>query len=191
MQILVLSSGLSEESRNERLARECFAYLQEQGCDASFLTLKEHRLEGFDANNFAQSPSYQLLHAAVAIADGLVFASPVYNWGCSSELKKFVEYVGSTPPDGSVRGAFYDKVVSFVSAAGLPHSYMAFSSLASSMMLDFKCIVNSYQVYVHDRHWEDAALNDEASARLKKSMDVMMELTTLLKGRSYRSAWEI
>ena len=28
-------------------------------------------------------------------------AGPVYNWGCSAELKRFVEFVGTTPPDGT------------------------------------------------------------------------------------------
>src|SRR3712207_8670459 len=54
----------------------------------------------------------------------------------------------------SLRAPFFDKVVTFVHAAGLPHSYMAFAPLAVSMILDFRCIVNPYPVYVHNRSEE-------------------------------------
>ena len=81
-----------------------------------------------------------------------------------------------------MRGAFFDKVVTFVNAAGLPHSYMAYTSLANSMMLDFKCIINPYNVYVHNRHWDgnDALINDaqkriEKSTRTKKKYNLLTE----------------
>ncbi|MDE2829720.1 MAG: NAD(P)H-dependent oxidoreductase, partial [Gemmatimonadota bacterium] len=117
---------------------------------------------------------------------------PVYNWACCSELKKFVEYIGSTPPGGSLRGAFYDKIVMFVNAGGLPHSYIAFASLATSLMLDFKCIISPYNVYVHNDNWVgEGELDDKRKARLYKSLDVLIELAERLQDRSYTSNWEI
>ena len=98
---------------------------------------------------------------------------------------------GSTPPNGSLRGAWFGKVVTFAGAAGLPHSYMALGNLATTLMLDFKCVINPYQVYVHNRHWAADELSDEAHARIDKTLGVMLELTTLLKPRSYTSDWEL
>ncbi len=78
-----------------------------------------------------------------------------------------------------------------MTAAGLPHSYMAFAPLAVSMMLDFKCVINPYHVFVHDGHWSGDALGEEASARLRRSAAVMADLMRRLAGRDYRSAWGV
>jgi len=137
------------------------------------------------------SGAYQYLHRETLAADSLIFASPVYNWGFCGELKKYIEAVGSTPEDGSLHGAFYDKVLTFVCAAGVPHSYMAFGGTALSMMLDFKCVINPYQLYVHNRHWDDDRMIAEKKTRLAKTMDVAIDLTEGLSHRSYTSTWEM
>jgi FMN reductase len=191
MRILIISSSLDPASRSERLAKMCADYLVGTGKDARFLSLKDHRLEGFNKDRLGDSEVYLTLHQAVMEADGLVLASPIYNWRCCAELKKFIEYIGSTTPHGKIRGACFDKVVTFVNNAGLPHSYMAFASLATSLMLDFKCIVSPYNVYAHDQHWNGDILADEIRQRLIKSMDVLTELTELLQPRRYKSNWEI
>ena len=192
VKILVISSSLDAESRSEQLAKLCVEELARSGVDAAFLRLKDHPLPGFDNHaDAARHPAVETLRTAVSEADGLVLASPVYNWGCCSELKKFIEHLGSTDSNRGLHGVFYDKVVTFVNTAGLPHSYMAFTPLANSLMLDFKCVISPYNLYVHNRHWQDGGLIPEASARLKKSMAVMGELTSLLKTRTYRSTWEI
>lgn len=189
MKILVVSSSLDPRSRSEQVARRCLELLTDLGTEADFLSLKEYPLPAFGSVRCQDVPAYHALHAAVLAADGLVLASPIYNWSSCAELKKFVEYVGST--DDAARGAFYDKVVTFVHAAGLPHSYMAGMSLAVPLMLDFKCIVNPYCVYVHSRHWKEDTLLEEAEAKLLKAMTVMGELTLLLSRRTYVSEWEV
>jgi NAD(P)H-dependent FMN reductase len=146
-------------------------------------------LPHFDDTAIYQSAGFKELYRLTAEADGIVLCSPVYNWSTGSELKKYIECVGSS--DATRRGALFDKVITFVNAAGLPHSYTAFSSLAVSMMLDFKCVVNPYNLYVHDEQWIGDALTETAALRLHKTMDVMVELTQLLSERTYVSTWEI
>jgi FMN reductase len=68
---------------------------------------------------------------------------------------------------------------------------MASTSMANSMMMDFKCIINPYTAYIHNRHWDGDKLNEEAISRLEKSMMVMTEMTQLLSKRTYSSTWEI
>lgn len=169
----------------------CVDVLLERGVDAELVSLKGKLPSGFDDSNIYQTPGYLELHKLTAAADGLIFASPVYNWGLCAELKKFIECIGSTPEDGSRKGAFFDKVLTFVVSAGLPHSYMAYASIANSMMMDFKCVVNPYVAYIHNRHWKEDVLVDEAKSRLEKSMMVMAEMTDLLAKRTYSSKWEI
>lgn len=188
--ILVVSSSLDPQSRSEKLARMCEDHLR-KGSEVRFISLKDYPLQGLDLHQPLKSEVYRQLHAFVSEADGLVLASPIYNWSCCAELKRFVEVVGTTPPDGSLKGAFYDKVIAFVNAAGLPHSYMAFEGLAASMMLDFKCVISPYNVYASNHDWEGETLRDKAVQRLSKSMDVFLELTSLLKPRTYKSTWEI
>jgi FMN reductase len=149
-------------------------------------------LSGMDAGNLAESDSFRYLYEATSEADGLILASPIYNWSCCSELQKYVEWMGTASHGSEQRRAFYDKTVTFVCAAGLPHSYMAFGSLAVSMMLDYKCIINPYQVYLYDRHWDESGrLAPEALAKINKAMIVMMEITQCLQARTYQSSSEV
>ncbi len=178
-------------SLNFYFGQVCVDTLIKRGVDAKIVSLKGKLPSGFDDSKIYESPGYLELHELTGAADGLIFASPVYNWGLCAELKKFVECIGSTPEDGSRKGAFFDKVVTFVVSAGLPHSYMAYASMANSMMMDFKCVINPYTSYIHNRHWDGDALSDEARQRLEKSMMVMAEMTSLLAKRSYSSKWEI
>ena len=189
MKILCISSGLAPESRSEQLAKLCVTTLLDKGVDTDFISLKDFRLDPFDPHTIFETSNYRELTKRVIAAEGLVLASPVYNWGFSSELKKFIEYVGST--DETRTTPLFDKTITLVCSAGLPHSYMAFTPLATSLMMDFKCIINPYTVYVHNRQWEHGVLQKEAKARVEKSMFVMTEITALLQRRTYRSEWEI
>lgn len=162
------------------------------GITSQLIDLQHVNLARFDNASVYATPEYDELHGAVARADGLVLCTPIYNWSVSAELKKLVEATGSTPPDGSKRGAWFDKVLTFAGAGGLPHSYMAFGALAHTMMLDFKCIINPYHIYVHNRHWTPQGdLLPEAHARVDRTLSVMLELTVLLKNRTYVSDWEL
>lgn len=187
----VVSSGLDPNSRSAIIAKLCLDKLKQRGVATTLIDLRAAHLNRFDNDTVYETLEYAELHSAVAATDGLILCTPIYNWSVSAELKKLIEATGSTPPDGSKRGAWFDKVVTFAGAAGLPHSYMAFGALATTMMLDFKCVVNPYHIYVHNRHWAASSLSSEAHARIDKTLAVMLELTTLLQGRSYTSDWEL
>ena len=190
MQILILSSSLDKQSRSRELGKICQQILEQQ-VDTVFVDLAHLDIPNFDNSTIYKTEVYRQLHRTTSESDGIVLCSPVYNWGLSAELKKYVEYIGSTPPDGSFEGALFDKVITFVSAGGLPHSYTAFREMATSLMLDFKCIINPYHVYAHNRHWQGDVLLEEKIQRVDKSMAVLVELCTLLAHRTYRSTWEL
>ncbi len=189
--ITVVSSSLGPESRSAMIAELCRDKLEQQGATTTFIDLRETVLARFDNHTIYETPEYAELHGQIVRADGLLLCTPIYNWSVSAELKRLIEATGSTPPDDSTRGAWFDKVVTFAGAAGLPHSTMAFGALANTLMLDFKCVVNPYQIYVHNRHWTEASLSSEAHARIDKTLAVMLELTTLLQARTYSSGWEL
>lgn len=191
MRISVVSSSLDPDSQSRVLAIMCRTALEDKGISVDFIDLRQLDPPNFDNDEIYSSEAYQSCHRIIAASDAVILASPVYNWACCAELKKFVEYIGSTPPDGSLKGAFYDKIVMFVNAGGLPHSYMAFTSLAASLMLDFKCIISPYNVYAHGDSWVEGKLDDATTARLNRSLAVLTELAERLKNRSYGSDWEI
>lgn len=191
MSILVLSSSLDPNSHSRDVARLCQEKLEQRNISTTFVDLADFDVPNFDNASIYQTDAYKRLHALTQKSEGIILCSPVYNWGVSSELKKYIEYVGSTPPEGNMEGALFDKIVTFVNAGGLPHSYTAFRELATSLMLDFKCIINPYHIYVHKRNWQGDALSARKIKRIEKSMAVMVELCDLLGQRTYQSTWEI
>lgn len=187
----VVSASLDPQSRSRQLAHLSRDLLNAAGHHVTFLDLRDHPLPPFDNDAVFQSPHFQTLHDAVRTADGVVLAAPVYNWSLGSALKTMIEATGATGENGR-RAAWFDQLVTFVCSGGLPHSYMASSSLATSLMLDFKCVINPYQVYASGRDWqEDGQPAPALRARLEKTLAVKAELAARLRGRTYRSDWEI
>jgi NAD(P)H-dependent FMN reductase len=182
---------LDTGSKSALLAAQAQAELEREGATAYLLDLRRLQLPSFDNGSAFDGDAFERVHSLVDEADSVVIAMPIYNWGPGSSAKNFIELTGATGENGH-RAAWFDKVVTFLCAGGLPHSYMAYSQLASSMMLDFKCIVNPYMVYATDRDLNaDGEFSESVSTRLTKTMAVHTELRDLLRDRIYRSAWEI
>jgi FMN reductase len=78
-----------------------------------------------------------------------------------------------------------------VNTGGGSFSYTAFTGMATSMMLDFKCIISPYNIYADNRDLSAGVFSERLQARVTKSMAVFLELVTLLDGRTYSSTWEI
>ena len=191
LKFTVFSCSLDPESRSRTLAHFSREVWTAAGHQITLSDLRDTPLPHFDNDTVFADPNFQLLHQAITSADGVVLAAPVYNWALGSVLKNLIEATGSTGGQGQ-RSAWFDQLVTFVCSGGLPHSYMAPASLAASLMLDFKCVINPYQVYASGRDWgEDGTLSTAMQARLEKTLRVKVELAARLKGRSYHSDWEI
>lgn len=191
LKLPVISCSLDPTSKSRKLAVLSSEMLRGLGHQSSVVDLNEHELPPFDNDQIFNSDSFAALYDVIGSADGVVLAFPVYNWAPAATVKSLIEATGATGEDGRV-AAWFDKVVTFVCAAGLPHSYMATAPLGQSLMLDFKCIINPYTAYISERDWESAqALKTDRNARLAKTMMVHAELSDLLASRSYRSGWEV
>jgi NAD(P)H-dependent FMN reductase len=187
----VFSCSLDPGSRSRLLAQKTADQLTNLGHDALLVDLAAAGLPTFDNKSVFESPAFAHLHETIRASDGIVLAVPIYNWSVGSAAKNLVEATGATGEDGR-ESAWFDKVVTFVCAAGLPHSYMATASFASSLMLDFKCIINPYTGYVTDRDWADAEiLSAERTEHLATTLDVHVQLSGLLRGRTYASTWSV
>jgi NAD(P)H-dependent FMN reductase len=185
----VVSCSLDPASVSRRLADRAAERLRSAGHRGGVIDLVDAGLGAFDNDRVFGTRGFEELHRAISGADGVVLAFPIYNWAPSSTVKALVEATGAT--GNGRRAAWFDKVVTFVCAAGLPHSTMATGALAQSLMLDFKCVVNPYTAYFSERDWEGEQLRSGRSERMDKTMDVHVELAHLLLGRTYSSDWEI
>jgi len=189
LRLPVISCSLDPASSSRQLADQSVALLSARGHRSEVVDLATVALPAFDNDRVFDSEAFGVLHDVIRESDGVVLAFPIYNWAPSSTVKSFIEATGAT--GYGRRAAWFDKVVTFVCAAGLPHSYMATGVLAQSLMLDFKCVVNPYTAYFSERDWEAGMLNTDRAARLDKTMTVHVELASLLRGRTYQSDWEV
>lgn len=186
----VISCSLNPDSLSRVLANRSAGLLRAMGHHSQVVDLATVGLPAFDNGEVFDSPAYARMHELINGSDGVVLSFPIYNWAPSSVVKSLIESTGATG-DGEHTSAWFDKVVTFVCAAGLPHSYMATGSLANSLMADFKCVINPYIAYVSGRDWDGEQLSADRAARLEKTLAVHAELATLLAARSYTSDWEV
>lgn len=153
MNLPVVSCSLDPESRSRDLAFASCELLRNRGHQSKVVDLVEHELPAFDNDQIFESNTFTELHDIIRRADGFVLAFPIYNWAPAATVKSLIEATGATGENGRVAACF-DKAVTFVCAAGLPHSYMATAALGQSLMLDFKCVINPYTAYISERDWE-------------------------------------
>lgn len=192
MKIVILSCSLDPRSRSRVLAEACQTWIRIKGWEVSLLDMRDYPLPDFDNDTIFGDANYLALKNAIQAADSIIIASSVYNWSLSSTLKKVIECTGSHDPKADLTSAWFDKIVTFVCAGGLHHSYMAYAPTATSLMMDFKCIINPHMVYAASSDFDDDnAINPEIIKRIDKVLSVMAELTERLENRVYLSTWEV
>ena len=190
MSTLLLSTSLDPDSKGKRLARWMTENLSDV-LDLEWIEYKDHPLPDFDNDTIFQSESFAFLHEKIRTSSGVIVVSPIYNWTTCANLKKIVEATGSENPANGQRSAWFDQIVTFVCVAGSPVSYMSYSSLAMGLMLDFKCVINPYQVYATSEDFLDDGLSKKIKTRARRALMVKAELIEALKNRKYTSGWEI
>ena len=191
LRFAILSCSLDPESRSSLHAREAEKRLVAAGHAVTLIDLREHPIPAFDDDRVYEDENLHHLIDIIRSASGVLLAVPVYNWSLGSAAKNLIEATGSTDPSRGLSSPWFDKLVTFLVAGGLPHSYTAHTGLASSLMLDFKCIINPYHVYTTSRDWEGAHLSEQAAAKLERTLEVTIELAQALCHRTYHSHWEI
>lgn len=190
MSTLLLSTSLDPQSKGNKFARWMTENLSDI-LDLEWIEYKDYSLPDFDNDTIFQSEAFQFLHEKIRLSSGVVVVSPIYNWSTCANLKKIVEATGSENPANAQRSAWFDKIVTFVCVAGSPVSYMSYSSLAMGLMLDFKCVINPYQVYATGEDFLDDGFSKKVQTRVRRALMVKAELINGLKNRKYTSGWEI
>lgn len=171
---LVVSTSGNPDSNSRRMGRIAFASLQKAKVDCAWLDLSEMGLPLCDADTCYLQPAAQKLSKAVAAADGILIATPVYNYDVSAAAKNMVELTGS---------AWEDKVAGFLCAAGGMNSYMSVMAFANSLMLDFRTVIIPRFVYATGRAFEgDQLKDDKVGERIAEVAAELVRFTQALRG---------
>jgi FMN reductase len=171
---LVLSTSGNPDSNSRRMAQIAFDGLKKAELDGAWLDISKLDLPLCDADACYHHPAAEQLAAAVEKADGIVVATPVYNYDVAAAAKNMVELTG---------GAWEDKVVAFLCAAGGMGSYMSVMSFANSLMLDFRCLIIPRFVFATgDSFGGDKLTDTKVAKRIEQVVAELVRVTERVRG---------
>lgn len=171
---LVISTSGNPDSNSRRLGREAFKHLQKANVPCEWLDIAELDVPLCDADECYVSPAAKQLNEKICWADGILLASPVYNYDVSAAAKNMIELTGK---------GWEEKVVGFLCAAGGMSSYMSVMAFANSLMLDFRSVIIPRFVYATAQAFEGDALTDpKMAARVEQLAADLIRFTQALRG---------
>jgi FMN reductase len=168
---LVVSTSGNPDSNSRRMGQAAFDWLKKANLSCEWMDISKLGLPLCDADACYNDPAAQNLTSAIENSDGIIIATPVYNYDVSAAAKNMVELTGS---------AWEDKVVAFLCAAGGMSSYMSVMSFANSLMLDFRCLIIPRFVYATGDSFHGDSLTDHKVA--KRIEQVAADLVRVTKG---------
>ena len=166
---LVISTSLNPNSRSRILAEFACEQLRARADgDCRLFDLAKKTLPPCDAGACYGHPNVAELAGEIKQAQGILIATPIYNYNVSSSAKLMVELTGK---------AWTEKVVGFLCAAGGSGSYMSCMGLANSLMLDFRTLVLPRFVYTTGESFAgddiaDNEIEDRVSGLVEQLMAV-------------------
>src|SRR5438067_12018455 len=171
---LIISTSGNPDSNSRRMGRIAFRHLEKSKVDCQWLDISELDLPLCDADVCYTKPGSQKVSKLIKAADGILLATPIYNYDVSATAKNLVELTGS---------AWEEKVVGFLCAAGGMSSYMSVMAFANSLMLDFRSVIIPRFVYATGAAFEGDDLKDkEVGQRITELADELVRFTEALRG---------
>ena len=156
------------------MGREAFKHLQKAGVPCEWLDIAELDVPLCDADECYTAPGAKQLNDKIKWADGILLATPVYNYDVSAAAKNMIELTGK---------GWEEKVVGFLCAAGGMSSYMSVMSFANSLMLDFRSVIIPRFVYATGQAFAGDELSDPKIAeRVEQLAADLIRFTQGLRG---------
>ena len=135
-------------------------YLESSLDNVEFFDLQDNPLPMCDGDKCYDLPEVLEFREKVKNAEGIIIATPIYNFNVSSGTKNVVELGGRM---------LYDKIFGFMCAAGGRNGYMSVMSLANSLMLDFRCYIIPKFVYATKKDFDDKKIsNSDIKKRIEE-----------------------
>ena len=171
---LVVSTSGNPDSNSRRMGRIAFRHLEKAKVQCEWLDISQLDLPLCDADACYTKPGSQQVSKAIKAADGILLATPVYNYDVSAAAKNLVELTGS---------GWEEKVVGFLCAAGGMSSYMSVMAYANSLMLDFRTVIIPRFVYATGDSFDgDELVDKKVEKRVQQVADDLIRFTTALRG---------
>ena len=147
-------------------------YLENSIDNVEFFDLQDNPLPMCDGDECYDLPEVLEFREKVKNADGIIMATPGYNFNVSSGAKNIVELGGSM---------LYDKIFGFMCAAGGRNGYMSVMSLANSLMLDFRCYIIPKFVYATKHDFENGKIaTSDIKERIKELVTELIRVSKAL-----------
>lgn len=176
MSPLIISASLSSKSRSRILADAAKSALEQSGHTPNLIDLRDAPLPLCDGESAYAGEHVSPLGEAIRSAEGILIATPIYNFDVNAAMKNAIELTGK---------AWTGQVVGFLAAAGGQGSYMSLMGVANSLMLDFRCIILPRFVYATGESFEAGEISDEELTR--RIGEISERLTVLADAaRSFR-----
>jgi FMN reductase len=170
---LVISSSLNPASKSRVLALRAQALLAELGAAAEYVDLRGLALPACDGDACYEHPAVTELGVRISRAEGVILATPIYNYSAGASAKNLIELTGQ---------AWTRKPVSFLCAAGGQGSYMAVMALANTLMLDFRSYILPRFVFAAETAFEGDQLVDTAVVdRLRDLTATLVKFSAALR----------
>src|SRR3954453_20793110 len=171
---LVISTSGNPDSNSRRMGRIALHNLEKAKVECAWLDISELNLPLCDADACYTQPGSRKVSKAIEAADGILLATPVYNYDVAAAAKNLVELTGS---------AWEDKIVGFLCAAGGMSSYMSVMAYANSLMLDFRTVIIPRFVYATGDSFDGEQLGDKKiEQRIHQVADELVRFTSCLRG---------
>lgn len=122
MKLVIISASTNDPSNSEFLAKE---FVKGAGCESEVIRLTDVPLPQFTVSCYAEScpmpKGFPELAKAIQEADGVVIASPVWNFGVPAHLKNTLDWMGIFAlNDTKTRGTLNKKPFYFIFTGGAP-----------------------------------------------------------------------
>jgi FMN reductase len=174
MKILLISTSLNPRSRSRVLASRAQHVCGQAGADTSLVDLQELSLPLAGTEGSYEHAEAVALGDRIREADGVLIATPIYNYDTNAACKNVIELTGD---------AWENKVVGFLCVAGGHGSFMSIMSLGNSLMLDFRCVIVPRFVYATSSTVRDGAVVDsEIEKRIEQLCKELIRLAAAMKG---------
>lgn len=181
---LTISCSLDPNSYSFVLAQHVHQELSRHSGSRDFIDLRTYPLpisNGSGQSAYAD-PNVRILHDRILAAQGIILATPIYNYGVNAACKNLIELTGTTS-DGTQSGdAWRHKVIGLIAVAGGEGSYMAPMGVLHSLMLDFRSVVIPRYVYATQSHFINHRPSPEMEARVAELADTMALFVHGLEG---------
>ncbi|MEE2658997.1 MAG: NADPH-dependent FMN reductase [Candidatus Latescibacterota bacterium] len=175
--LAIVDVGLAAGSLTSALCRVASRRAVESGLMCTDLSVEKSRVLPFGEEG---SSGAVILSQALAAAEGVLIAFPVYNFNMNASLKSLIEHCSRD---------LGGKVVGIMATAGGRFGYMSMLSVIQTLMLDVRCWIVPRQVYAVSEDFRDGSIvSADVERRVYELVDCVATATWRM--RQTPPSWE-